>query len=186
MNQACAETPQPPPDLANERLTLRGWRSDERDVATVFRASRDAKVQKYSPSIGKVRSEADAQAWISFAINRFDRYDWAVECEGNTVGRVGLVRIRADSGEAEIGYWLLPEARGLGIASDAVAVVSRWAFVEGGFGRLEIRHLLDNQSSCGVAERCRFIAEGVQRGALLVGEVRYDLHLHARLATDQQ
>ncbi len=164
-------------------MTLRPWRNDDADVATVLLASSDHAVQSYSPSISRVSSLGDAQAWLE-ARTEPDRIDWAIEVEDRTVGRLGLAWIRDETSEAEIGYWLLPHARGQGTLTAAVRLMTRWAFGAGGFGRLEIRHLLDNDASCKVAERCGFLVEGVQRGALEENGKRHDLHLHGKLATD--
>jgi RimJ/RimL family protein N-acetyltransferase len=171
------------PSLTSDALALRPWRNDEADVATVLLASTDAAVTRYSPSISKVSSVEDARAWLA-ARTEPDRIDWAIEVEYQTVGRVGLAWIRDETSEAEIGYWLLPQARGRGTLTSAVRLMTAWAFGSGGFGRLEIRHLLDNDASCKVAERCGFLVEGVQRGALEDKTGRHDLHLHGKLATD--
>jgi RimJ/RimL family protein N-acetyltransferase len=171
------------PSLSTAALTLRQWRNDEADAATVLLASTDAAVNRYSPSIAKVSSAADARNWL-VARTEPDRIDWAIEVENRTVGRLGLAWIRDETSEAEIGYWLLPHARGQGTLTSAVRLMTHWAFGSGGFGRLEIRHLLDNDASCKVAERCGFLVEGVQRGALEERGKRHDLHLHGKLATD--
>jgi len=171
------------PSLTMAALTLREWRNDDDDIATVMLASTDSAVNRYSPSISKVSSVADARAWLG-ARTEPDRIDWAIEVENRTVGRLGLAWIRDETSEAEIGYWLLPHARGRGTLTSAVRLMTRWAFGSGGFGRLEIRHLLDNSASCKVAERCGFLVEGVQRGALEERGQRHDLHLHGKLATD--
>lgn len=43
---------------------------------------------------------------------------------------------------------------------------------------------MNNPASCVVAERAGFIAEGVERAKLKHGDERFDVELHARLATD--
>lgn len=45
---------------------------------------------------------------------------------------------------------------------------------------------MNNAASCVVAERAGFIAEGVERAKLKYGDERFDVELHARLATDPE
>ncbi|MCX7520959.1 GNAT family protein [Microbacterium sp. STN6] len=52
---------------------------------------------------------------------------------GPLVGMIGLDNIT--DGAAEIGFWLAPGARGLGVMSEAVGLVCSWAFAEPGPGR---------------------------------------------------
>lgn len=165
-------------------FTLRPWRRDDHDIATLLVASGDPYIRRFS-SVGQVRNRADAEAWLR-ARSGPAHLDWAVERHSEFAGRVGLRRLSREDVEAEVGYWLLPQQRGAGLMTAAVLALTRWAFSDGGLGRLEIRHELDNNRSCAVAERCGYAAEGTQRGALLRDDVRHDLHLHGKLATDPE
>lgn len=49
------------------------------------------------------------------------------------VGEVGLVNFD-ETGRAEVGFWLAPEARGRGVATTAVRLLTRWALSEDGLG----------------------------------------------------
>ena len=100
------------------------------------------------------------------------------------VGRVSLAHIDTVDGVAEVGYWLLPEHRGHGIATAAVGAVEEHAFDSLGLARLVIRHEPENQRSCLLAQRRGYLEEGTQRGAFARDGLRRDLHVHARLATD--
>ncbi len=48
---------------------------------------------------------------------------------------------------AEIGFWLLPEARGRGVATRAVCVFCRWAFAELALARIQASADVDNPAS---------------------------------------
>jgi RimJ/RimL family protein N-acetyltransferase len=90
---------------------------------------------------------------------------------------------------ARVGYWVLPEARGQGVATRALALAADWALTDLGLHRLELDHAVGHDVSCRIAERCGFRYEGTLRGAMFEAE-RYDafrdMHLHARLATDPE
>ncbi len=108
---------------------------------------------------------------------------------GTTLGHVGVNEINPALKRARVGYWVLPEARGRGVATRALLLASRWAFAELGLHRLELDHALGHAVSCRVAERCGYAAEGTMRGAIFEAgrHDRFrDAHLHARLATDAE
>ena len=100
------------------------------------------------------------------------------------VGLVSLAHIDTVDGVAEVGYWLMPEHRGHGIATAAVGAVEEHAFDSLGLARLVIRHEPENHRSCLLAQRRGYLEEGTQRGAFERRGERRDLHVHALLATD--
>ncbi|MFF4492220.1 GNAT family N-acetyltransferase [Streptomyces sp. NPDC001544] len=108
---------------------------------------------------------------------------------GTTLGHVGVNAIDQVFRLARVGYWVLPEARGQGVAARALALATRWAFDELGLHRLELGHALGHDASCRIAEKCGFPYEGTLRGAMFEAGRRdafRDVHLHARIATDPE
>lgn len=87
-------------------------------------------------------------------------------------------------GKAGVGYWMVPEARGRGMCTAAVAAVSDWAFRDAGSHRLSLEHSTANPASCRVAEKARFTVEGVGRGAARHADGWHDMCMHSRLVTD--
>jgi RimJ/RimL family protein N-acetyltransferase len=79
------------------------------------------------------------------------------------LGCISLDEVRLDHGRAAVGYWLAPEARGRGAATQAVRLLARWAFAELGLARLELTCGPDNEASQRIAERCGFSREGLLR-----------------------
>jgi RimJ/RimL family protein N-acetyltransferase len=131
------------------------------------------------------RTEADVLAW-------FDRYrqDW--ECEkgahwavarrdGEVLGRIATGSWNFDDGLAGVGYWVLPDARGAGVATSSVMAFSVWALDEVGFHRLHLEHSTRNHASCRVATKSGYQLEGTLRGAGVHDDGRHDMHLHARI-----
>jgi hypothetical protein len=84
-------------------------------------------------------------------------------------------------GVAECTYWVLPAARGRGVATGATVAMARWALHDLGLHRLELRHATANPASCRVAARAGFGLEGTLRGAMQHPDGWHDMHLHARL-----
>ncbi|MEU2791364.1 GNAT family N-acetyltransferase [Streptomyces sp. NPDC007100] len=111
---------------------------------------------------------------------------WAIADRdgGEVVGLAGLGDMDLKGGSAEFLYWLLPAARGRGLAVAATLRISRWALEDLGLHRLRLAHSVANPASCRVAEKAGFQLEGTLRSALLHSDGWHDEHLHARVAGD--
>ena len=103
---------------------------------------------------------------------------------GAFVGMIAFVRLQLELGEAEVGYIVAPQARGRGVATRALALLSGWGFRELGLERIELRAELTNPASLKVAERCGFVREGTVRNVHLKAGRRGDMALYSRLASD--
>ena len=85
---------------------------------------------------------------------------------------------------AEIGYWLVPRARGRGIGSLAVGLLARWAVNEAGLARVEAYVVPDNIASQRVLEKAGFRREGLLRSYLSYEGRRFDALLYSLLPSD--
>jgi RimJ/RimL family protein N-acetyltransferase len=94
------------------------------------------------------------------------------------------VRLFADEGLAEVGYWLRRESRGRGAATIATRLVTGWAFKSLGVERINLTTDPANLPSQGVAERAGFSREGLLRAWLPRPEGRRDSAMFSLLATD--
>jgi RimJ/RimL family protein N-acetyltransferase len=97
--------------------------------------------------------------------------------------RERLRRLEWWGGIGELAYWVVPSARGRGVAPRAVEAVSGWAFSVLGLHRLELLHSVYNLASCRAAEKAGFVAEGTLRGQGRHTDGWHDMHLHGRVAT---
>jgi RimJ/RimL family protein N-acetyltransferase len=97
------------------------------------------------------------------------------------LGLALAVAIDREAAEAELGYTVTPAARGRGIASAAVAALTRWAFDEQALERLTLTIEVANVASVRVAERCGYVLEGVMRNAYVKPGRRADTAVYARL-----
>jgi ribosomal-protein-alanine N-acetyltransferase len=172
----------PQPTLSVRELVLRPWRAE--DAAAVVQAYRDPAIQHWH-----VRSmtEPEALAWIESWAAQWTgetAVSWAV-VEGEAVlGRMGFNGVDLMAGRAEAAYWLLPEARGRGVAARALRAATAWMFAEVGMHRIELLHACRNEPSCRVAIAARYSLEGTKREHWLLDDGWHDVHLHARLRDD--
>jgi RimJ/RimL family protein N-acetyltransferase len=104
---------------------------------------------------------------------------------GEPAGEIGLYYSEPDTGQAMIGYAMLPAWRGRGYVNRAIGLLSLWVFAETGIGRLVAGTLPDNVRSQRVLLRSGFQREGHLRSRLpgLDGR-RVDDVLYALVAED--
>lgn len=81
----------------------------------------------------------------------------------------------------EIGYWLVPGARGQGTGKTAVSLLVEWAFARLDLERLEITTTPDNAAARALAAALGFEQEGIMRARNLERGRRVDIVLMARL-----
>ena len=104
--------------------------------------------------------------------------------DGAFLGLALAPSIDAEAAEAELGYMVAAHARGRGVASEALALLTRWAFEERGVLRASLVIDVDNPASKRVAERAGYSFEGVMRSTYLKQGRRSDTELWSRLPGD--
>ncbi|WBB63994.1 GNAT family N-acetyltransferase [Streptomyces sp. WMMC500] len=180
LSGALAASPQPVLPAA-PALLLRPW--EQPDAPAFLSAYQDDDTRRWHTR--RPSSEAEVREW-------FDAYrrDWAQERGGHwaiaedggaVLGRIALRDMDFDDGVATVAYWVLPAARGCGVATHALAALTVWALGEVGFHRLELDHSTRNVASCRVAVKAGYLLEGTKRSAALHDDGRHDMHLHARV-----
>jgi RimJ/RimL family protein N-acetyltransferase len=178
--------PYAPVALRTERLLLRGFRDD--DAPSLLAYAQDPAVlawdQEHTPdleaAITRARNRAD---WSSGALAA-----WAIADldDREVLGGIVLSDVDAVALSAEVGYGLMPDARGCGYTAEALRRISEWAFTETGLNRIELRHAVGNAASCAVARAAGYELEGTMRQSYRFGDGElHDEHLHARLRTDR-
>jgi ribosomal-protein-alanine N-acetyltransferase len=84
----------------------------------------------------------------------------------------------------EISYAIAGEARGFGVAPEAVDALAIALILEHGFQRIELRVAPGNTASRRVAEKAGFTYEGLLRNAGYVHSGRVDLEVWSFVAAD--
>lgn len=187
------------PEIAAGPLLLRPWRLS--DAEAMVAAWADPEIRRWA-RYGQLLPSVDAmEHWVGWNRERWragERAAFAVESpSGVLAGSITLRDFGRDAnGEggdtAEVGYWIVPEARGRGIAPRALTAVSTWAFApleRGGLGvrRVELVHSVGNAGSCRVAQKAGFRHEGTMRESFRYADgAWHDEHLHARLYSDPE
>ena len=97
------------------------------------------------------------------------------------LGHVMLHTLDFRHRRGEIGYWLVPSARGHGVGAKAVGLLVDWAFEELALERIEITTTPDNGPARALATTLGFREEGVMLARNLERGRRVDVMILARL-----
>lgn len=167
--------------LGDGQVLLRDWQETDAPVLEAVCGEWD--VCRFT-SVPWSYSEADATAWI--VRNRRKRSEREVlplaiveAGGGSAVGNVNLTRFSDDGREAALGYWLVPPARGRGLASRAARLLVAWGFETMGLERIELAVLPENAPSHRVAERLGATTEGIRRASHEAGGRWWDMEIYA-------
>ncbi|MGW0641409.1 GNAT family N-acetyltransferase [Streptomyces badius] len=181
-----AGAPQPVlPVAGGGGLLLRPW--ERADARAFFSAYEDEETRRWHTH--RPSTVAQVEEWFDGYRQDWEREKgchWAVARDsGEVLGRMALRGVDFADGVANAAYWVLPAARGAGIASRALAAVSAWALDDIGFHRLELDHSTRNEASCRVATKAGYLLEGTKRSSAVHDDGRHDMHLHARIRGDR-
>jgi len=100
------------------------------------------------------------------------------------LGNVLLHTFDWEQRRCEIGYWLLPEARGRGLSARAARLLAVWAIDVVGMERVEAVVDVDNVASLRSIERAGFSKEGVARSLFRQQRGRADAAVYALVRAD--
>src|SRR6476660_8169722 len=137
----------PDPPLAGPRVVLRPFRVG--DAAAIAESCRDPDIPRFT-MMPEGLTEEGAREWIERGLEWWPRglarFAVTLPPSAECVGQIGIqYDIRARRAEAF--YWLDSQARGRGIASEALNLVIEWAFRNHDVARLQLVTHLENESS---------------------------------------
>ena len=163
-------------------VLLREFSSDDLPMAL------DLATDPYVAMVGSLpahASEAQAIDWIERNRRRWaDRvgFSFAVAeaVTGRAVGQLGLWLADLEQGRAQIGYFVMPSARGRGFAAAALAAATAFAWTIPQLQRIELHIEPWNVASVRTAERAGYAHEKLLRAHREIGGQRRDVLLYAR------
>jgi RimJ/RimL family protein N-acetyltransferase len=163
--------------LEDDVVRLRPF--EESDVPAITAACQDPEIPRWT-AVPSPYTEADARAWL--ASDEEESFAVVDRVSGELLGSIGVRYL--DGGIGEVGYWVKREARGRGIATRALGLVARWALVDKGLGRFQLRADVGNETSQRVAEKAGFVREGVLRSSLGLKGERRDAIMYSLVRED--
>jgi len=175
----------PNPPLAGTRFVMRPFRED--DFGAARGMEQDAATARWVPELpaddgaGVVAFYEECRRdgsllHLAIADRPTDAY------LGEAMLAVGEHRV------GELGCGLMPEARGRGIATEALVALTDWALSERGLGlgRVQVFVAPENVAALMLARRTGFQEEGVLRSYWEHGDGRLDVVVLARVAGDER
>ena len=166
--------------LTTERLTLRGWRGDDREAFHAMNA--DPLVMA---TLGPVMTRAESDAFMNRIVQHFADHGhgvWCVELDGEPIGYTGFMVPWFRDG-VEIGWRLRSEYWGRGIAPEAARECLRHGFEDLGFDEVLSFTSVTNTKSRRVMDKIGLVYDpegdfdhpGVPEGSPLRRHVLYRL-----------
>jgi RimJ/RimL family protein N-acetyltransferase len=150
------------------------------DVPAIAAACQDPEIPRWT-SVPSPYTDEDARRFLSGSPNV---HSFAV-VDAHDDGLLGCVSYQLlNHSQATFGYWVVREARGRGVASRALRLLSRWALGEHGLARAQLIVEPDNVPSVRVAENAGFHREALLRSYIELKGRRRDVYLYALLAED--
>lgn len=172
-------------ELTTERLRIR--MPEGRDIDAITAACQDSVIQRFT-TVPRPYTRAHAEGFVAQTAGAWiDGTDavWTIESEDTVAGVIGLHHI-AD-GVAELGYWIVPGARGHGIVAEAARSVVDWGFTGPlALHRIGWKAVAGNIASGRTARSLGFRYEGTMRQAFRHGEHTDDGWIAGLLASDDR
>lgn len=152
--------------MMGDRVGLR--MAAERDIPEILIAHQDD--PELHARLGLERSPSGAELGVQMEVADRERESGvrvrltviepgSDECRG----RISVHSIDWDSGRAELGMWLAPQARGRGLAPGALRLAAGWLFDNCNLERVELLTEPDNQPMLRAARAAGFSEQGMKR-----------------------
>lgn len=160
----------------------------EGDVDDIVDACQDPTLREWT-ALPQPYERADAQWFVSHATQAHldDRArHWVMRAAGRLLGVVSLTRSTPDC--AELGFWIVSDARRQGYTAEAATAVIDDGFAIDGMrlDRIEWNGAVGNVASARTARALGFRYEGLRRGAILTSRGRSDAWVAGLLFRDNR
>jgi RimJ/RimL family protein N-acetyltransferase len=127
-------------------------------------------------------SLADAEVFISRVIGEDPETIFAIANKSEAIGSIGLMLGKdVHRFTAEMGYWLAEPYWGKGIMTDAVRLLTAWAFRELKLHRISAEPYSTNPTSHRVLEKAGFKREGILRSSAFKDGKILDQYLYSQI-----
>lgn len=148
-------------NLESDRLVLR--RLTPEDVQEVYELRSNPETMKYIPRplVTNLEEAMEHITMINDKIDSGEGINWAITLKPSNklLGIIGHYRIKWEHYRSEIGYMLLPEAHGKGIATEAIQLICTYGFNHMKMHSLEGIIDPENSASARVLEKNGFVQE---------------------------
>lgn len=174
------------PEIRTSRFLLR--RIVPNDLSRIFAGLSDPRViANYGVSYESPEATQRQLDWFESIFRNRTGVWWGISdpaLNDELLGACGLNDIVVEHKRAELGYWLLPEQWGKGVARECVSAILTYAFGTLGIHRIGADVDIENQKSSNLLESLGFQLEGFRRGCELKNGVFLDMKQYSLLSSD--
>lgn len=165
-------------ELQGNGFKLRGWRAD--DVVSIQKHADNPNIYSFLfDRFPHPYTMEAAEEWVQRMLELEPNYNFVIDIDGFAVGVIGLVN-REDIYRLSplIGYWIGESFWGRGVMTEAIRLVTRFAFSELDAIRVQACVFENNPRSMRVLEKAGFIKEGILRSNTVKNGVILDEHVY--------
>lgn len=155
--------------ITTPRLTLSPFQPTDWSFFLRLRESPD--IMRF---MGDISPAKDTRLLFARRLNAPHTFVIRQHHDATPLGDIGLQISHLYPQEADIGYVIIPQAQGKGIASEAVRAVCDYAFQHAGVTAINAYVLADNKGSVRILEKTGFVRTQVLEQAYEVNGVCYD------------
>ncbi len=172
----------PFPVLVTERLLLR--RVSTEDAEAVLAGYSDPRVYQFMSvsyhNLQEIKVQLD---WYERLLSAQSGIWWGICMKegGQMIGNGGFHDWHHQHRKAELGYWLLPEFQGRGLASEAITAMINYGFAGMSLHRIEAEVETENTASSVLLRKLGFTLEGIKKECEFINERFVDLETWAKL-----
>lgn len=145
----------PPEELTNGEITLRRWKIGDAAALASAASTSLSELKPWMHWAANGYNEDDARTFLALTTAEWDQgkvYNYALIVDGQVAGSFGLMDpIHGDDGVG-MGYWIATPLSGRGLATKAVALLTRCGF-DIGAELVQIWHLIGNTRSEAIPRR---------------------------------
>ncbi len=179
-------------ELQGERVLIRPYRESDAQVLVEAVSESRKHIRPWLHFADAHQTVEESRDWIiqqqaKFLLRDDMSFNLCDKASGRMIGGTALHTRNWKARYFEIGYWLRVSATGHGYTTEAVKLLTEYAFTHLQANRVEIRCDVRNTQSAAVAQRLGFVQEGRLRnqGVDTFGNLR-DLLVFALIPSDKR
>lgn len=155
-------------ELIGKRIVLKRLKPTLAAAGTLFKVV-DENREHLNPWFPWVKEETRVEESFKYLLEvdkKFKdgtKFDYGIYLKGEYIGNVGLFDVDKKNKSGEIGYWLSKKFTRKGYTTEAVGILEKEAFINGGLNRIQIKCDEKNIPSAKTAKKCGYLFEGKHR-----------------------
>ncbi len=172
----------PFPVLQTDRLVLR--QVTQEDASVVLSGYSDKRVNQFMSvayhSMEEIQTQLD---WYNSLLAEESGIWWGIclKEDGKMIGNGGFHKWEHLHRKAELGYWILPEYQGKGLAAEAISAMITHGFENMALHRIEAEVETENAPSSRILRKMGFELEGIKKECEYINGRFIDLEFWAKL-----